>query len=224
MDPKTENKNTPPLREIIYRQLVDDIMHGRINAGERLSEAALCERFSVSKTPIREALIQLEREGHILLKKNIGAVVQKMSKKIVDDVFTVIAVLESYALEAVVAEGKIEKSEIQHLAYLVKTMGECAKQKRYHEYRPLNLRFHGFFVEKLGNDTLQKQVIDLRRRMYNFVSAGLTVSVHGDRYVECHKRILEAVKKREVRGAAALMRDHLMESKRFLLEAMLEGR
>jgi len=221
---QTENKKSPPLREIIYQQLVDDITHGRINAGERLSEVSLCERFSVSKTPIREALIQMEREGFVLLKKNVGAVVQKISKKIVDEVLTVVAVLESYALEAVLAEGKIQKSDILNLTKLIETMGEHSKQKRYLEYRPLNLEFHGFFVEKLGNETLKKNVLELRRRMYSFVSVGLTVPMHIDRYVECHKRILEAVKQGNVAKAAALMRDHVMESRRFLLDSLMEIR
>lgn len=221
---QADNNKRPPLREIIYHQLVDDIVHGRINAGERLSEAALCERFSVSKTPIREALIQMEREGYVLLKKNVGAVVQKISKKIVDEVLTVVAVLESYALEAVVAEGKIQKSEIRNLTKLIQTMGKCSKQKRYLEYTPLNLEFHGFFVEKLGNETLKKNVLDLRRRMYSFVSGGLTVSIHIDRYVECHKRILEAVKQGNEAKAAVLMRDHVMESKRFLLDTLMKIR
>lgn len=221
---QADNKKSPPLREIIYHQLVDDIVHGRINAGERLSEAALCERFSVSKTPIREALIQMEREEYVLLKKNVGAVVQKISKKIVDEVLTVVAVLESYALEAVVAEGKIQKSEILNLTRLIQTMEKYSKQKRYLEYRPLNLEFHGFFVEKLGNETLRKNVLELRRRMYSFVSVGLTVSMHIDRYVECHKRILEAVKQGNEAKAAVLMRDHVMESKRFLLDTLMEIR
>jgi len=214
---QADNKKSPPLREIIYHQLIDDIVHGRINAGERLSEGALCERFSVSKTPIREALIQIEREGYVLLKKNVGAVVQKISKKIVDEVLTVVAVLESYALEAVVAEGKIQKREILNLTKLIQTMEKYSKQKRYLEYRPLNLEFHGFFVEKLGNETLKKNVLELRRRMYSFVSAGLTVSMHIDRYVECHKRILAAVKQGNEAKAAVLMRNHVMESKSFLI-------
>ena len=221
---QADNKKSPPLREITYHQLVDDIVHGRINAGEKLSEAALCERFSVSKTPIREALIQMEREGYVLLKKDVGAVVQKISKKIVDEVFTVVAILESYALEAVVAEGKIQKSEIRNLTKLIQTMGKYSKQKKYLEYRPLNLEFHGFFVEKLGNEILRKNVLDLRRRMYSFVSGGLTLPMHIDRYVECHKRILEAVKQGNEAKAAVLMRDHVMESKRFLLDSLMEMR
>jgi DNA-binding GntR family transcriptional regulator len=221
---QADNIKSPPLREIIYQQMVDDITHGRINAGERLSEASLCERFSVSKTPIREALIQMEREGFVLLKKNVGAVVQKISKKVVGEVLTVVAVLESYALESVVAGGNIQKSEILNLTKLVETMGEHSKQKRYLEYRPLNLEFHGFFVEKLGNETLKKSVLELRRRMYSFVSVGLTVPMHIDRYVEWHKRILEAVKQDNAAKAATLMRDHVMESKRFLLDSLMEIR
>jgi len=225
-DPKDRSRNNKksqqaiPLRKMIYEQLMGDIMSGRINAGERLSEAALEERFGVSKTPIREAFIQMEREGHILLKKNVGAVVQKISIKMVGEIFTLVAVLESYATETVVAEKQLTKSDIAHLAKLIKTMKEYSQRKKYLEYRLLNIEFHGYFVEKLGNETLKKIVVDLRRRVYGFVSGGLTLPIHIDRYVECHKQILDAVKNNDATKAATLMRNHLMETKEFLISTL----
>ncbi len=209
-----------PLRTIIYEQLVNDIMRGRINAGERLSEAALVERFGVSKTPIREALIQMEREGYILLRKNIGAVVQKVSTKMVEEIFTIVAVLESYATEVVVAEGKFTKRDIVHLAKLISEMKKRAQRRQYLEYRSLNAEFHDYFVGKLGNETLRLKVVDLRKRMYGIVSGGLTLPMHIDRYVECHRQILDAVKNSDATKAARLMRDHLMESKNFMVAAL----
>ncbi|MFH1079828.1 MAG: GntR family transcriptional regulator [Pseudomonadota bacterium] len=214
------NRSAVPLRKMIYEQLVSDILSGSINAGERLSEADLVERFGVSKTPIREAFIQLEREGYILLKKNVGAVVQKISIKMVEEIFTIVSVLESYATETVVAERKLTKSDIAHLAKLIQTMKAYSQRKKYLEYRLLNVEFHGYFVEKLGNETLKKNVVDLRRRMYGFVSGGLTLPLYIDRYVECHRQILDAVKKNDATKAAALMRNHLMESKDFIVSTL----
>lgn len=209
-----------PLRKMIYEQLMSDILSGRINAGERLSEAALVERFGVSKTPIREAFIQMEQEGYIVLQKNVGAVVQKISIKMVEEIFTLVAVLESYATETVVAERKLTKSDIAHLAKLIQTMKEYSQRKKYLEYRLLNVEFHGYFVEKLGNETLKKNVVDLRRRVYGFVSGGLTLPIYIDRYVECHRQILDAVKKNDATKAATLMRNHLMETKDFLVSTL----
>ena len=215
-----ESQQAVPLRKMIYKQLVDDILRGSINAGERLSEAALVERFGVSKTPIREAFIQMEQEGYIVLQKNVGAVVQKISIKIVEEIFTIVAVLESYATETVVAERKLTKSDIAHLVKLVQTMKKYSQQKKYLEYRLLNVEFHGYFVEKLGNETLKKNVVDLRRRMYGFVSGGLTLPMYIDRYVECHKQILYAVKKNDATNAATLMRNHLMETKELIISTL----
>lgn len=214
------NQSAVPLRKMIYEQLVSDILCGSINAGERLSEAALVERFGVSKTPIREALIQMEQEGYILLRKNVGAVVQKISIRMVEEIFTIVAVLESYATETVVAERKLTQSDIAHLAKLIQTMKKYSQRKKYLEYRLLNVEFHGYFVEKLGNETLKKNVADLRRRMYGFVSGGLTLPLYIDRYVECHRQILDAVKKNDATKAATLMRNHLMESKDFLVSTL----
>ena len=178
------------------------------------------ERLGVSKTPIREALIQMEQEDYILLKKNVGAVVQKISIRMVEEIFTIVAVLESYATETVVAERKLTKSDIAHLAKLIQTMKEYSQRKKYLEYRLLNVEFHGYFVEKLGNETLKKNVVDLRKRMYGFVSGGLTLPMYIDRYVECHRQILDAVKKNDATKAATLMRNNLMESKDFLVSTL----
>lgn len=217
----TKNKQDVPLREKIYKQLVDDIMLGNINSGERLSEAALVERFGVSKTPVREALIQMEREGYILLKKNVGAVVQKVSIRMVEEIFTIIAVLESYVTEVVVAQKMFGKNDIAYLTKLVTTMEEHSQQRKYLEYRSLNMKFHEYFVTKLGNETLKKMTADLRRRMYCFVSRGLTLPLYIDRYIDCHKQLLEAVRENDAMKASTLMRNHLIEYKdaiKYLIE------
>jgi len=200
-----------PLRTLVYDQLVDDITHGRINSGERLSEASLAHRFGVSQTPIREALIQLEREGYISLRRNIGAVVQKI---------TIVAVLESYATEIVTAEKRLTKGDITYLAKLIAEMKKRAQRKQYVEYRSLNVEFHGYFVTKLGNETLKLKVVDLRRRLYSLVAGGLTLPMNIDRYIECHQRILDAARENNALKAARLMRDHLMESKALLVAAL----
>jgi DNA-binding GntR family transcriptional regulator len=201
-------KQGPPIRENIHNQLIEDIIQGRINAGERLSEAALGERFGVSKSPIREALLLMERGGYISLKKNVGAVVLKISEKIVAEIYTIIAVLESYAVETVVVEKRIQKNDINRLSKLIRMMEECSKNKKYMDFRPLNMEFHGF---------------DLRKRMYTPIAAGMTLAIHIDQYIESHKQILEAIKQGDGYKAAALMRNHLMETKDFLVDTLKQS-
>jgi DNA-binding GntR family transcriptional regulator len=209
-----------PLRENIYKRLVEDIIHGKIGAGERISETSLSQRFSVSKTPVREALIQLQTEGYIVLKKNMGAVVQKISLKKVDELFCIIAVLESYATKTAVAAKKLHKGDLIYLENVIQMMEEYSKEKKFARYRPLNLKFHGLFVERLGNEELKKTIDELRRRMYAFVAGGMTLLLYTDRYIECHKMILEAVKKNDATEASILMENHVMESRQFLIDTL----
>ncbi len=211
-----------PLRENIYSQLVNDIVHGSIGAGERLSEVALARRFKVSKTPVREALIQLEREGYVILTKYVGAVVQKMTLKMADETFCMLAILESYAIEMVVTEGLLRKEDYAHLENLTRHMKHYAKEKKYLEYRALNKEFHGIFIDRLGNETLKKTISELRRRIYSFIIGGLTLPMKIDRYVACHNEILKAVKEKDAAKASSLMKAHLMESRQFLVD-MLRG-
>jgi len=78
----------------------------------------------------------------------------------------------------------------------------------------------GILSKSWETKTLKKNVFDLRRRMYSFVSGGLTLPLYIDRYMECHRQILDAAKKNDATKAATLMRNHLMESKDFIVSTL----
>ena len=106
----TTDKIKKPLRELIFNNLLEDIVHGRINPGEKLLEKELAKQFEVSRTPIREALLQLEAEGYVIHTKNVGAVIKKISSNTVQETYELIAFLEGYAME--VATDKITDEDV----------------------------------------------------------------------------------------------------------------
>ena len=162
-----------PLRGIIYEQLVDDILSGRINAGEKLLESDLADKFNVSRTPIREALLQLEKEGYTEHVKNVGATVKKISAQTVKEIFEVIAVLEGEATGLAVTAG-ISEQDMDQLRQLQVEMVRAAEERDYIAYNKLNIRFHHFFLKRCGNKTLSGIARDMRNRMYRLVSEGLS--------------------------------------------------
>ena len=74
------------LRNSIAEQLAKDIISERLYPGERLTEASLIKRFNVSRTPIREALMLLEKKGFVENRKNSGAIIRKISKNTIREV------------------------------------------------------------------------------------------------------------------------------------------
>jgi DNA-binding GntR family transcriptional regulator len=210
--------NKKPLRQSIYDHLVDDIINGRINAGEKLLEADLAKRFRVSRTPIREAIFQLEKEGYVVHKKDIGAVVRKIPLQEIRESYEIIALLESHAAE-VVAQAKLGE-DLSRIYSLIEEMEEQIKEQKYAEYIRSNVRFHKFLNERSGNETMLHLVTDLRRKVHSLIFVGLTVPKYVDHYLVSHRKIYDAIQQNDPGAAGVSMRDHIEENANFILEEM----
>ena len=212
-------ESNKPLREIIYNKLVEDIVQGRINAGEKLLESELAKRFHVSRTPVREVLVGLEEKGYITLTKNVGAVVIKVSARKMQEIYDVVAQLEGYATR-IVSTDKLGEKVISYLQTLQNQMEDSINKREYTRYVQKNTEFHEFFVKKCGNETLQQIVSDLRKRIYRLVTEGLTLPMHIDEYLASHREIIDAISARNPLKAEKLMKSHVEDAKRFLLSVM----
>ena len=213
--------NKTPLRQMIYSHLLEDILTGRINSGEKLSEADLAKRFHVSRTPIREALLQLEKEEFVVHTKHVGAVVRKVSARQVEETYEVVALLESHATGIAVA--RMTDRDVSVLTKLQTSMRECLKSSKFSSYVKLNAEFHDFFAKKCGNEKLRETVLDLRKSIYRVVAEGQTLPRHAAEYLDSHERILETVTRNNPSEAAQLMKSHVLDSKAYILELMLDA-
>jgi DNA-binding GntR family transcriptional regulator len=211
---KTSDK---PLREQIYHQLVEDIIRGRINAGEKILESDLAQRFKVSRTPAREALFQLEKDGYISHRKNIGAVVKKITGQKVQEIFDVVAQLEGYAVEKFV-EIHRPGIDVSPLLKLEEQMVDLAKKKQFVEYQRVNIEFHQFFINRCENETLKETVMNLRNKVYKLVIEGLSLPANIHRYLSSHRKIIQTISSGNALNAGTLMRAHVYDSGFYLLK------
>jgi DNA-binding GntR family transcriptional regulator len=207
----------PPLRQVIYQELLGDILAGRLNQGEKLAETQLAERFHVSRTPIREALLRLEKEGFVIHSKDVGAVVRKISAVQIDETYDIVALLESHATR--IAVTKMKDIDISFIKKLQQSMRERANEERFPDWVRLNAEFHDFFAEKCGNEKLRDTILDLRKSIYRVLAEGQSLSRHVGEYVSSHQRIIEAAAKRDSDMAAEIMNSHVLDTKKYVLEA-----
>ena len=116
------------LHEEVAAKLRELIFDGVLEVESRIPEKALCERFGISRTPLREALKVLAREGLISLLPNRGARVSKITPKDIDEVFPVMGALEAVAGEAacknITEEGIAEIRALHYQMALHHTRGE----------------------------------------------------------------------------------------------------
>ena len=155
--------NKKPLRELIFNEIVNDILNGKINAGEKLLETDLAEKFNVSRTPVREALHQLEKDGFVEHTINAGVTVIKITSERVRQFFDIAALLEGYATEMATEKNDYSNTLI-HLTRLHDEMKNAAKANDIIRYEESNIQFHSFFLEHCKNDPLKEIAYSMRKK------------------------------------------------------------
>jgi DNA-binding GntR family transcriptional regulator len=212
-------KTNKSLREDVFKKILNDIVYGRLSSGEKLTEDRLARKYNVSRTPVREAIFQLEREGYVVHKNAVGAIVRKITFQEVEDSYEVISLLEARAVQLVTSRGVTEK-EKDHLRCMITKMEELAKNRMYAQYMTLNIKFHEFFTDQCSNKVLKYVVQDLRRRVYHIATMGITVPQNIELYMHGHRIIYESVINGDADNAYLHMRNHTQDQKRLLKEEM----
>lgn len=150
-------------RQTIVQSLLADVFQGRLHAGEHLVTQELAERFGVSHTPIREALITLAGIGIIDLLPNRGAIVRKVTALEVREVCQVRRVLECEATRS--ACGRIDLGELNQVsADLKRLMSAKARSvtRFIAEAREIDSKLHDLIAESCGNAFLAKELSRLK--------------------------------------------------------------
>jgi DNA-binding GntR family transcriptional regulator len=150
-------------REAIVESLLADVFQGRIRAGQHLVTQELAERYSVSHTPIREALIAIAGIGIITLSPNRGAVVRQVGAKEVREVCQVRKALECEAVR--LACGRISPVELQALLVDLKKLAArngATGFKQVAKARELDSRLHDLIADASGNQFLKQELNRLK--------------------------------------------------------------
>jgi DNA-binding GntR family transcriptional regulator len=150
-------------RHWIVETLLADIVQGRLRAGDHLVTQELSERFGVSHTPIREALITLAGMGILDLQPNRGAIVRRVTAQEVREVCQVRRALECEAVRS--ACGRIDLAELHALGHELRQMlvPRTRSASRYvTQARALDSRLHDLIAESSGNSFLAKELTRLK--------------------------------------------------------------
>lgn len=206
----------PNQRERAYQHIRDAITYGTLKPGEQLIDTRISKMFGIGRTPIREALRQLQMEGLIDVLPNKGAFVSKISMEDIKQIYDIVAILEGFATE--IATKNIRPSDKKKLLGLHKDLQEAAKAKNYREWLEKNALFHGYFCKAVGNRYLVNVIDGLRRRVYRYRFMSVTVPRGIEDYLSAHQEILSAVSQGKPTQAGAAMRRHVLDVKRVLVE------
>lgn len=214
-------------RQAIVESLLGDIFHGRLRAGQHLVTQALADRFGVSHTPIREALIALAGVGIIDLLPNRGAVVRAVTAREAREVLQVRRVLECQATRS--ACGRIDLGTLHALADDLRRLihaPSASITEFIHEARRTDSLLHELIAGSCGNAFLARELGRLRIlfRAFRDVSYEQHEARNDSRRLaeEAHEHlaIVEALLAGDAGAAAAAMANHLRSGLRYWTRAM----
>lgn len=200
------------LRVDIYRKLRDEILACELKPGADLHEQALAARFAVSKSPVRDALLRLERESLVTIAPRQGYRVSPISLSDAREMFRLRVVLET----ACVAEAARAASD-EELEALDRF--RAPRGKGFIEY---NQDFHCALARLSGNRRMTLAACELIEQMHRLVKMSLeTLRGHAPAaLLKEHASVIDAVQAREGRKAAALLRSHIQDAESRVADAL----
>ena len=155
-----------PLRELVYEELRNLILSGEIKPGTRMMEIELADSMGVSRTPIREAIRKLEKEGLVTIEPRKGAYVSTISMNDIVNILQIRGTLEGLA--ATLAATRIKEIELMKLKEASQAFDRAVEEGNTKEMISNDTLFHHIIVEASGNDLLIKMVTDLQEIVLRF--------------------------------------------------------
>ena len=197
------------LHNDVAAQLRAYIFDGQLRPGSFIDEGTLCELWSISRTPLREALKVLTAEGLVRHEPRRGCFVNQVTEQDLDDIFPVIALLEGRC--AFDATQRATPADVQALEVWHQRLQQYADAGRINDYYEANFAIHEAIIQLANNKWLAQTITDLRKilklaRLQQLHAPGrLTQSLKE------HLAVFDALKAGDAAGADAAMRDHLMQ-------------
>jgi DNA-binding GntR family transcriptional regulator len=203
-----------------YSLIREGILTGRHEPGERLGEAELAELTQTSRTPIREALRQLEMEGLVEVLPHRGARVAEWTAADLEEIYDLRAMLEAFAAER--AATRIDVKDVDRMAELCDLMEQAARPgsgQDLDRVAELNAEFHGLVRASAASTrlvTMLNAVVQLPlvvRTFHRYSEDDL------ERSCAHHRELVTALRARDSLWAQSVMRSHVLAAKAVLLRA-----
>ena len=195
------------LRGRVFQSIREDILSGRYEQNTELKEAAIGAELGVSRTPVREALRQLELEGLVTIIPNRGAYVNMITAKDVQDIYVIRSMLEGlcarWATQSITAEQLDSMEETLCLSEY------HTSKKNYEKLYELDSLFHEQLYEAGGSRILNHILSDFHDYVKMVRKVTISASGRSVTSTEEHRAIFEAIKEKDPDKAEALAKEHV---------------
>jgi len=213
-----QNIKTNSLSSIIYRQLEEMILAGKIKSGERINESQLATALQVSRAPIREACRQLEKHGMVEVFANRGTFVRSIEAEEVEELYDIRAALEALAGERA-AERMAPKAR-KELQASFAAMEEFANRGSVVDYYEANAEFHLEIIQASGSKSLSSIYESICKQVSLYRKTSLSLPGRLNISLLQHQEILAALLSGDGNKAGTLLRHHVVDAGHALVSAL----
>ena len=213
MDDKDVHKEVTDkysLRGRVFNKIREDILSGKYSQNEELKETSIGSELGVSRTPVREALRQLELEGLVNIIPNKGAYVNAISEKDIHDIYIIRSYLEGlcarWACEHITQEQIDELEEIVYLSEF------HAKKEHHEQIVELDNKFHQLIYDASDSKILNHVLSDFHHYVQRIRKITLSSDNRAANSNKEHTAILDAIRQRDCEKAEFLAHEHIMNT------------
>jgi DNA-binding GntR family transcriptional regulator len=204
------------LGEHVFESLKHSIVRGKISPGEWLVESHIAETLGISRTPVREAIHKLEREGLIERQARGGFTVLGFKRDDIEETFGIRSVLEGYA--ARLAAIKHDAKELEDLENKIDEFQNALDRKKMDLLPTINTEFHDLLYGLSKSPKLINMINHLRDQIYRYRQMILKERKFATTSNQDHKKMLKYIRRRDAEGAERLVREHILRGQEMALK------
>lgn len=192
------------LREQVAQQIRAAIIEGRIKPNDHITELTLTEQLGVSRTPIREALILLEREGLVVAAPNRGCFVRVFTETDVDEIFSLRVALENLAGKIIIEQ--LYESDYQRLYDSIANQRAAIERKDFKQLRAIDMAFHQYLIRRSNHTLLIRNWTEIVAQIAAVLYLRAEAIPEYDEYqsIYDHTAIVEAYQAHDIERLVAL--------------------
>jgi DNA-binding GntR family transcriptional regulator len=200
------------LAEDVVDRLREAICSGKLAPDAKLREEMLADFLKVSRGPIREALVQLEREGLVIKQPNRGATVARLSREDLDEVYSLRVAIETFAISEVIRKG--EPRHLDDMQAVVNAMSAAVDHGiSAQEAARLDIQFHDILYQAAKHKRLYECWSTLKPQIHIFLlSRNVANPDFRELIISGHQEILDAIRSHDEARALTLIREHLRQA------------
>lgn len=200
---KSINDSKNLLRETVYETLLHGMQIGTIVPGQTISLVKLSEKLNISKTPLRDALLELQAEGFVSFYPQRGVVVNVLSEHDINELYEICGLLDSN-----VVKKNFHKITEKHLAQMEAINQQMSVESAidFDKYNELNFAFHGIYLELDDNAITKKIIKNSRIKLFQFSKRNWGEAFQRTNFDE-HQKFIEIIKSGNIQEAEKFIKE-----------------